>query len=116
SFFLLLIRRPPRSTLFPYTTLFRPALRADQHHLWRFPLDLHRRRVCDCQGLPRPANVRVPRAMAAVWFALAQGLLHAGAQARTGGTWPHSPAPLQLPAGGATLPAVGLPNSNRHLP
>src|SRR5947199_10288615 len=25
SFFLLLIRRPPRSTLFPYTTLFRSA-------------------------------------------------------------------------------------------
>src|SRR3712207_7618515 len=33
SFFFLMIRRPPRSTLFPYTTLFRshPALRgADQ--------------------------------------------------------------------------------------
>src|SRR5438045_7200848 len=26
-FFFLMIRRPPRSTLFPYTTLFRPALR-----------------------------------------------------------------------------------------
>src|SRR5438093_9780777 len=26
SFFFLLIRRPPRSTLFPYTTLFRSAL------------------------------------------------------------------------------------------
>src|SRR6266540_7227708 len=25
-FFFLMIRRPPRSTLFPYTTLFRPAL------------------------------------------------------------------------------------------
>src|SRR5437868_7798804 len=25
SFFFLMIRRPPRSTLFPYTTLFRPA-------------------------------------------------------------------------------------------
>src|SRR6266436_6887885 len=31
-FFFLMIRRPPRSTLFPYTTLFRsrPALRVDQ--------------------------------------------------------------------------------------
>src|SRR5205823_11178981 len=27
SFFFLMIRRPPRSTLFPYTTLFRSALR-----------------------------------------------------------------------------------------
>src|SRR5215475_15671213 len=28
-FFFLMIRRPPRSTLFPYTTLFRSLLRAD---------------------------------------------------------------------------------------
>src|SRR2546429_4576021 len=34
-FFFLMIRRPPRSTLFPYTTLFRSALPAighDDHH------------------------------------------------------------------------------------
>src|SRR3712207_8456369 len=31
SFFFLMIRRPPRSTLFPYTTLFRSAAAA-QHH------------------------------------------------------------------------------------
>src|SRR2546422_8313232 len=33
SFFFLMIRRPPRSTLFPYTTLFRSQLerRPDQH-------------------------------------------------------------------------------------
>src|ERR1035437_11199908 len=30
-FFFLMIRRPPRSTLFPYTTLFRSVLK--QHHL-----------------------------------------------------------------------------------
>src|SRR2546426_6551499 len=33
-----MIRRPPRSTLFPYTTLFRSlCIRASQHHLeaWR---------------------------------------------------------------------------------
>src|SRR3712207_7611046 len=29
SFFFLMIRRPPRSTLFPYTTLFRSLLAAD---------------------------------------------------------------------------------------
>src|SRR3712207_7715371 len=33
-FFFLMIRRPPRSTLFPYTTLFRsPALFSDGHRL-----------------------------------------------------------------------------------
>src|SRR3712207_7808668 len=30
-FFFLMIRRPPRSTLFPYTTLFRSAARAASH-------------------------------------------------------------------------------------
>src|SRR5258707_11053051 len=30
-FFFLMIRRPPRSTLFPYTTLFRSRDYADQH-------------------------------------------------------------------------------------
>src|SRR6266487_3382913 len=30
-FFFLMIRRPPRSTLFPYTTLFRSLLRARTH-------------------------------------------------------------------------------------
>src|SRR5688572_31678300 len=30
-FFFLLIRRPPRSTLFPYTTLFRSAAPRDRH-------------------------------------------------------------------------------------
>src|SRR5258705_11968588 len=32
-FFFLMIRRPPRSTLFPYTTLFRSACRAADHQL-----------------------------------------------------------------------------------
>src|SRR5579871_7053803 len=32
-FFFLIIRRPPRSTLFPYTTLFRSRRRALQHRL-----------------------------------------------------------------------------------
>src|SRR2546421_3364272 len=32
-FFFLMIRRPPRSTLFPYTTLFRSALRLDHHQM-----------------------------------------------------------------------------------
>src|SRR5256885_13293030 len=37
SFFLLMIRRPPRSTLFPYTTLFR-----SRRRLWRVRLGLWR--------------------------------------------------------------------------
>src|SRR5690349_24989145 len=32
-FFFLMIRRPPRSTLFPYTTLFRSRAGGDQHRL-----------------------------------------------------------------------------------
>src|SRR6266481_8491516 len=38
-FFFLMIRRPPRSTLFPYTTLFRsqPARDADRWHQRRDP-------------------------------------------------------------------------------
>src|SRR2546430_17697751 len=31
SFFFLMIRRPPRSTLFPYTTLFRSAVQTRAH-------------------------------------------------------------------------------------
>src|SRR5229473_5556949 len=31
-FFFLMIRRPPRSTLFPYTTLFRSPPRGPRHH------------------------------------------------------------------------------------
>src|SRR5258708_24612539 len=33
SFFFLMIRRPPRSTLFPYTTLFRSEIRAANQKL-----------------------------------------------------------------------------------
>src|SRR3712207_8432215 len=32
-FFFLMIRRPPRSTLFPYTTLFRSLRERERHHL-----------------------------------------------------------------------------------
>src|SRR2546430_10846928 len=58
-----MIRRPPRSTLFPYTTLFRSALRAGLHHVFLLQqsLDHHRRRAEDrapdalygCGGQPR---------------------------------------------------------------
>src|SRR3712207_8006818 len=44
-----MIRRPPRSTLFPYTTLFRSGHRADAHHLERVDLvrDPHRTELGD---------------------------------------------------------------------
>src|SRR5260221_10847989 len=40
AFFFLMIRRPPRSTLFPYTTLFRSRSRCNGPHypvVWRRP-------------------------------------------------------------------------------
>src|SRR5439155_21102579 len=38
SFFFLITRRPPRSTLFPYTTLFRSAMEAGQRRIARYGL------------------------------------------------------------------------------
>src|SRR3712207_7592742 len=38
-FFFLMIRRPPRSTLFPYTTLFRSTDVAEAAALWRIRKD-----------------------------------------------------------------------------
>src|SRR2546427_4461300 len=43
SFFFLMIRRPPRSTLFPYTTLFRSALVAHHRGIGPAMRALHRR-------------------------------------------------------------------------
>src|SRR5437870_8898203 len=36
-----MIRRPPRSTLFPYTTLFRSGEHRDEHHVRRAPRQPH---------------------------------------------------------------------------
>src|SRR2546427_4279704 len=38
-----MIRRPPRSTLFPYTTLFRSAIIADGHHRYETAVAYARR-------------------------------------------------------------------------
>src|SRR5439155_26212192 len=35
-FFFLMLLRPPRSTLFPYTTLFRSTLKIVPSHIWSF--------------------------------------------------------------------------------
>src|SRR6266550_9015610 len=63
-FFFLMIRRPPRSTLFPYTTLFRSRARAEEARdvgrrllprLPRVRRAVHRR---DEQGISAPARPR----------------------------------------------------------
>src|SRR2546430_12391776 len=46
-FFFLMIRRPPRSTLFPYTTLFRSCARqTQQRHLYRHDLSRPEGQLC----------------------------------------------------------------------
>src|SRR5258708_11694915 len=65
SFFFLMIRRPPRSTLFPYTTLFR-----SKPHL-RWPSALS---ICEPQPARMPAKGRTPmmrRALQPLWILLA---------------------------------------------
>src|SRR2546430_17353656 len=47
-FFFLMIRRPPRSTLFPYTTLFRSSLRDGTHAFGPLPVR--------CQRQPQHGN------------------------------------------------------------
>src|SRR2546422_7945804 len=61
-FFFLMIRRPPRSTLFPYTTLFRSL----RHALLLLPLQVlraDRRRRGHARAPPRPPRpaARAPR-------------------------------------------------------
>src|SRR2546422_10984554 len=49
-FFFLMIRRPPRSTLFPYTTLFRSDGPEDAHAGWLLDADRRRRAVCSSRA------------------------------------------------------------------
>src|SRR2546427_9474225 len=51
-FFFLMIRRPPRSTLFPYTTLFRSC----RLRRWRFRSPWPRHRHGERNGLPRQSS------------------------------------------------------------
>src|SRR5260370_28953823 len=64
KFFFLMIRRPPRSTLFPYTTLFRSLSRRqcglDQFH-HSFEDSQSRRQVVRVRELPRQAQSEVCR-------------------------------------------------------
>src|SRR5258708_10977165 len=59
-FFFLMIRRPPRSTLFPYTTLFRSVLAAggDEVSFGEAGLAVNGRAVAASRALPRDARGR----------------------------------------------------------
>src|SRR3989304_6092604 len=56
-FFFLMIRRPPRSTLFPYTTLFR----SEDYDCRRNDRDRSHDAQRNCTHLPRPPNHENPR-------------------------------------------------------
>src|SRR3712207_8574963 len=53
-----MIRRPPRSTLFPYTTLFRSLLLADEVHVADLVADGLDREVVDRQAGRREVGLR----------------------------------------------------------
>src|SRR2546427_2150052 len=55
-FFFLMIRRPPRSTLFPYTTLFRSQLRKAQGHDPQALAHMAEQARCAQRGAPSPAQ------------------------------------------------------------
>src|SRR3989441_1750072 len=60
SFFFLMIRRPPRSTLFPYTTLFRShvCVRQHNHMVFRSALALHPLPARRCPRIDVPRHRR----------------------------------------------------------
>src|SRR5436853_5046350 len=98
--FFLMIRRPPRSTLFPYTTLFRscdPRQQEpyDQYHEnshakhWDYFRDIGDRKSGSA-GMPRPISYAV--------FCLKKkktGVLDAGGSPPEGGLHPEPPRPAQ---------------------
>src|SRR5256885_5389448 len=55
-FFFLMIRRPPRSTLFPYTTLFRSAERVEQ--VERQPVQVDHRHALLLRHILRRVGIR----------------------------------------------------------
>src|SRR2546426_12193722 len=60
-FFFLMIRRPPRSTLFPYTTLFRSAEGVDPHALGDLGVALAARIGVDQGAAPVPVDRKSTR-------------------------------------------------------
>src|SRR2546430_13385411 len=62
-----MIRRPPRSTLFPYTTLFRSRVCFEKAHVADRRVGIHRHLAMESQGMPlaialRPVLGRLPSA------------------------------------------------------
>src|SRR5256885_16360947 len=55
-FFFLMIRRPPRSTLFPYTTLFRSAFKMQVEAPAIFDLSSEPRETLEMYGIGKPAT------------------------------------------------------------
>src|SRR2546428_3421435 len=60
-FFFLMIRRPPRSTLFPYTTLFRSSERPPRRRRMHHGRDPHRRHPADDSLRPRARDRKSTR-------------------------------------------------------
>src|SRR3989441_7649255 len=96
-FFFLMIRRPPRSTLFPYTTLFRSVVRprrGDEE------IDLARLQLLLSAG--EPAGEDFPREGGVLWRSRGAGF---GLGVWGGGN-PHPPTPNPKYRGG---PPPGIP-------
>src|SRR2546429_5604385 len=55
-FFFLMIRRPPRSTLFPYTTLFRSSTGLPGSYGTRSAIDARKRLTPACAGVDRKST------------------------------------------------------------
>src|SRR6266498_5702063 len=73
-FFFLMIRRPPRSTLFPYTTLFRSlaasrtSRRHERTHAWIRDNDRFRRDILELLGRSGPGSSRdIPDTCVVPW-------------------------------------------------
>src|SRR6266404_3213302 len=117
-FFFLMIRRPPRSTLFPYTTLFRSRRRHDADHSRRGAPGVRPAHRAPSQPLAQPAaagahGVRDVRA----WtrrhpYAVSRrtadrlddpGLARAGVRGVDGPDGPRPPPALRGTLGGARL-------------
>src|SRR2546429_9542684 len=100
-FFFLMIRRPPRSTLFPYTTLFRSLLGLDWHEVRyeRLMADFagQMRAVCGFLGLEWSAGMQqfATRVQARERATPSTAQLARGLDASGVGHWQHYRVPLE---------------------
>src|SRR5256885_1960257 len=108
TFFFLMIRRPPRSTLFPYTTLFRSPVRTEPDALLRAPVQVRAGR-----GAAEPVLARA----GAHAHAPVRAAAHAGAGQSPGGPDPagRGARPPAVPGGAGQRPdQQGLPARDRR--